>query len=195
MLTPRPRWGPSFCRVLCTDSKNQASWIIRITTTAVCTVPLVKLSRSILEQRVHIGKNVTEKELTKKKVSAHSIRRFDRSFFDLNFSLKSFWTGPPGEILPEIFSRKKLSDFFLYVIFSCFCSLKFFTGSGGYGMRRSASPSLSFWQTDMRGCSRPSFLLSSISVLVSSSAIFFEWMLLFLIHNNKLFQITKVNNK
>ena len=126
MLTPRPRWGPSFCRVLCTDSKNQASWIIRITTTAVCTVPLVKLSRSILEQRVHIGKNVTEKELTKKNVSAHSIRRFDHSFFRSELFAEKFLDRTSWRDSSRDFFEKKVVGLFFICNIFLFLFAKFF---------------------------------------------------------------------
>ena len=46
-----------------------------VQTRVIGTVPLVKLSRSILERQVHIGKNVIEKRTRKKEVSAHNLFR------------------------------------------------------------------------------------------------------------------------
>ena len=66
-------------------SKATGTVHIRVTRT----VPLVKLSSGILDRQVHIGKKPFSK----------NIIGFDCRFFDLDFSLKSFWTGPPSKIL------------------------------------------------------------------------------------------------
>jgi len=62
------------------------------------TVPLVKLYSGILGRQVHIGKKpFSKKEFNKS--GFQYIIGFDCRFFDLDFSLKSFWTGPPSKIL------------------------------------------------------------------------------------------------
>ena len=62
------------------------------------TVALVKLSSGILDRQVHIEKKpFSKKEFDK--TGFQSIIGFDCRFFDLDFSLKSFWTGPPSKIL------------------------------------------------------------------------------------------------
>ena len=75
-------------------SKAMGTVHIRVTRT----VPLVKLSSGILDRQVHIGKKpFSKKEFNK--TGFQYIIGFDCRFFDLDFSLKSFWTGPPSEIL------------------------------------------------------------------------------------------------
>ena len=75
---------------------NKAKGTVHIRVTR--TVPLVKLSSGILDRQVHIGKKpFSKKEFNK--TGFQCIIGFDCRFFDLDFSLKRFWTGPPIEIL------------------------------------------------------------------------------------------------
>ena len=75
-------------------SKAKGTVHIRVTRT----VPSVKLCSSILDRQVHIGKKTfSKKELNK--TGFQCIICFGCRFFDLDFSLKSFRTGPPSEIL------------------------------------------------------------------------------------------------
>ena len=55
-----------------------------------------------------MGKNVIWKKPEKDLVLAHNL--FDCCFFDLEFPLKRFWTGPPGEILPAALEPISATD-------------------------------------------------------------------------------------
>ena len=66
-------------------SKAKGTVQIRVTDT----VPLVKLSSSILERQVQIGKKTLSKKESSKNICERKIC-FDCRFFDLDFSLKSF---------------------------------------------------------------------------------------------------------
>ena len=65
---------------------------------------LVKLCicRSIFSDRFTLEKKHDRKK-TKAKRRFQQVICFDCSFFDLEFSLKSFKTGPPVEILPMLY--------------------------------------------------------------------------------------------
>ena len=80
-------------------SKAKGTVHIRVTGT----VPLVKNYLAVFwSDRFTLKKNVIEKRTTyvDKKMCERKIC-FDCRFFDLDFSLKIFWTGHPSEILPS----------------------------------------------------------------------------------------------